>query len=69
MAPKQPAPPGPRMALGNVRDPKLVDHYRKLATEEVAIAKLALTNEAKNSLDVRVWAHAGVRTVSYGRWN
>ncbi len=25
---------------------KLTEHYRKLATEEVAMAKLALTNEA-----------------------
>jgi hypothetical protein len=26
---------------------KLVEHYRKLATEEVAMAELALTNEAR----------------------
>jgi hypothetical protein len=26
---------------------KLAEHYRKLASEEVAMAKLALTNEAR----------------------
>jgi hypothetical protein len=28
-------------------DAKLPEHYRKLASEEVAMAKLALTNEAR----------------------
>ena len=42
--------PGPPMTLGTqmVDIPaKLAEHYRKLASEELAMAKAALTNEAR----------------------
>jgi hypothetical protein len=38
----------------SAKAPNLTDHYRKLASEEVAMAKMALTNEAR----VRHYARA-----------